>query len=734
MGKYDYLVMSSDEFELFCKDILEVELNLKLENFKAGKDGGIDLRYAPSEDKTLIVQCKRYKDFKSLEKTLKEEVKKVKKLNPNRYILMTSVPLNPNEKDILMKHFEGFIKNTGDIFGKDELDTILRNHHSIERKHYKLWFTSTNIISTILHNDVFNRSKFTEDQIKEKISLYVANDSYYEALNHLEKSKVIILSGGPGVGKTTLADMLYLNFASNDYEFIEISEDIDEGEKLYSPDKKQLFYYDDFLGRNFLNHKLAKNEDKRIISFLRKIRKSENKIFIMTTREYILNQAQINFDLFDDRNIEISKFIIDVEKYTDNVKAKILYNHLYFSDLPEDFIESFVRNKVYLKIISHLNYNPRLISRMTNELDYRGLSKEEYTKLFIQELDYPYYTWQHVFEGQITEYSRWMLLLLMVMGDKAIDLEKLEDNFSSLNNYLGRPFENVAFKWGLKELETTFIKIEMNLNKEMVVGFLNPSVVDFLIQYNNNSRETLITLWNTSLYFVPMFEILSFSNIKDKIAIPSDLKQVFFDTILKRFEEFKDCQTTHQKVVAISRLDKHIDFNKGKGKDILLSTFSNHATDYSDEFSDLLIKYKSLLTTSLNLKGTFTFLVDNTEFYQECVNLIRLYKNYPEELESVIDEDDKKRILDAVTYDLNEHLHEDYEYYDEIINDLEEIGDIFNLNIKKYIDQINAKYDEIMQEIEEEPDYDEEGWERYREETEEETDYIEGLFDSLLYK
>lgn len=732
MSKYDYLVLSSDEFELFCKDILEVELNIKLENFKSGKDGGIDLRYAPSEGEKIIVQCKRYKDFKSLETTIKKEVQKVKKLNPDRYIFMTSVPLNPNDKDIIKSYFETFIKSTGDIFGKDELDAILKNHDSIERKHYKLWLASTNIISTILHNDVFNRSKFTEEQIKEKISLYVANESYYETLRHLEKSNVIILSGGPGVGKTTLADMIYLNFASKDYEFIEISEDVAEGEKLYNKEKKQLFYYDDFLGRNFLNQKLAKNEDRRLISFIRKIMRADNKIFIMTTREYILKQAQINHDLFDDKSLEFNKYIIDVEKYTNNVKAKILYNHLYFSDLPKDLIEHFIKRKSYLKIIQHRNYNPRLISRMTRELDYRELTKEEYPMRFIQELEYPYFTWQHIYENQITDYSRWILLLLMVMGDKKVSKEQLEGNFNALNNYLGRAYENMSFRQGLKELEKTFISIEKDNSSEFMIGFLNPSVVDFLIQYNNNSRENLMTLWKTSLYIFPMLEIFSLSSVKGKIHLTSDLQNSYHTVILERFDEFKDCQYTHQKVELISKLDKYIDFSKGKAREILLKTFSEKNGYLTHEYTNLLIKYKSFLSAALDLRENFMSLIYDIETFDECLNLVRLFGFYSEEIQQILDERVKERILDNITVDINDFLGDEYEY-DEVIESMEKISDVFNISAQKNIEKINAKYQEIMEEMQYGPDYDEGDWHEFREESEREGDYVEDLFESLLY-
>lgn len=731
MSEYDFLVLSSDEFELFCKDILEVELGIKLENFKSGKDGGIDLRYAPSEDSTLIVQCKRYKDIKSLMNTLKSEVEKVRRLNPNRYILMTSVPLNPNEKKDIKSCFEGFIKSTGDIYGKDELQTILKNHHAIERKHYKLWLASTNVLSTILHNDVYNRSKFTEEQIKEKISLYVPNESYGAALKHLEKTRVIILSGGPGVGKTTLADMLYLEYSSQEYEFIEISDDINEGEKLYNPEKKQVFYYDDFLGRNFLNDKLSKNEDRRIVNFINKIMKSDNKVFIMTTREYILNQAQINYDLLDDKRIDINKFILNVENFTKNVRAKILYNHLFFSNLPEEFVQILVKEKTYREIILHTNYNPRLISRMTSELNYYEISIEDYPKLFIQELDYPYHIWEHVFENQINEYSRWILRLLMIMGDKEVELVKLENNFNALNYYLGRQFESVSFKFGIKELEKTFIKINRNNKKEGVVWFLNPSIADFLIQYSNNSMD-ISTLWYSTNYFFPMFEVFSFSKNQEKITIPSYLKEDYINTIIKRFDEFIDCQDTFGKIQAISKLDKYVDFRTGKNRELLIKAFSNFATDYSEEFTDLLIKYKDILTSELDIFGTLTILFDNTGNFYDVLNLIKLYDSYQSEIEQLLDDDDKQKMMKDLVDDIEQKLADEYDI-DEVIQVVEELGGIFELSVIKEIEQINQTYEEI-QESQYEYDYDDDDYDYRTNDSSNEDGYVDDLFISLLYK
>ena len=49
MANYDFTIsLSPIDFELLSKDLLEVELGIRLENFRHGQDKGIDLRYAPA--------------------------------------------------------------------------------------------------------------------------------------------------------------------------------------------------------------------------------------------------------------------------------------------------------------------------------------------------------------------------------------------------------------------------------------------------------------------------------------------------------------------------------------------------------------------------------------------------------------------------------------------------------------------------------------------------------------
>ena len=74
MANYDFRSLSSHDFELLCRDLLQEALGLRLESFSAGPDSGIDLRHAlPSAN--LIVQCKHFADsgFNALRRHLQRK-------------------------------------------------------------------------------------------------------------------------------------------------------------------------------------------------------------------------------------------------------------------------------------------------------------------------------------------------------------------------------------------------------------------------------------------------------------------------------------------------------------------------------------------------------------------------------------------------------------------------------------------------------------------------------------
>lgn len=487
MPDYDFTAcLSPIDFELLVKDLLEAEMGIQFENFRDGKDKGIDLRHAPQKgDKATIVQCKRYgaKDFSNLKSKLKnEELKKIKKLKPGKYILATSVSLSPTQVDDLKLLLSPFVQSTSDIYGRERLNSLIRKHSDVERRHNKLWIGSTAIMEELLHSGIHVISREEVKAALASAKLYVKNESFDEALEILSSHRVCIISGIPGIGKTTLARMLLLYFKEVGYEIVKIDDDVSEVRGLNFHAKPKFYYYDDFLGQTSLSSKFNKNEDKRLLAFMDQISKSENSVFVLTTREYILKQAGMIYEPFDKARLDANKCIVDLEKYSRRIRAQILYNHLFFSDLGGGYVEVLVASGKYKDIVDHPNYSPRLIQYLTSMDWVADVGTSGYVSKFLSNLDNPVLLWEHAFERQIQRASQDLLLVMASLPARA-EVRDLETAFEAFRVVRSKMFGEVRspaeFKDALRELDGTFLAIQ-KVEGGLLVLFHNPSIRDFI--------------------------------------------------------------------------------------------------------------------------------------------------------------------------------------------------------------------------------------------------------------
>lgn len=67
----------------------------------------------------------------------------------------------------------------------------------------------------------------------------------------LEETHVVVISGVPVIGKTTLADTMLYAHLEQGYEPVVIHGGIAEAKKLFDKPKNQIFYFDDFRVRRF---------------------------------------------------------------------------------------------------------------------------------------------------------------------------------------------------------------------------------------------------------------------------------------------------------------------------------------------------------------------------------------------------------------------------------------------------------------------------------------------------
>src|SRR5207237_5124821 len=139
---------------------------------------------------------------------VKREAAKVKKLNPAQYVFATTVPLSPTDKDRIIEIIGPTFLVSGDVLGPAELNNLLGQHPEIETKHFKLWLASTAVLQRVLHNAEVTRSAFKVRQVYQQARRYVMSRAYHQALEMLDKERVVIVAGPPGIGKTSLADLL----------------------------------------------------------------------------------------------------------------------------------------------------------------------------------------------------------------------------------------------------------------------------------------------------------------------------------------------------------------------------------------------------------------------------------------------------------------------------------------------------------------------------------------------
>ena len=145
MADYDFSSLSAYDFETLVRDLLSAYLDVGLEIFSPGPDGGIDLRFlARTSADSTIVQCKHYvgSGFSKLLNALTKEQPKIARLNPDRYCVATSVALTPDRKAKIVATLAPFVDRASDIWGQAELNALLRRYPTIERAHFKLWLTS----------------------------------------------------------------------------------------------------------------------------------------------------------------------------------------------------------------------------------------------------------------------------------------------------------------------------------------------------------------------------------------------------------------------------------------------------------------------------------------------------------------------------------------------------------------------------------------------------------------
>lgn len=197
----------------------------------------------------------------------------------------------------------------------------------------------------------------------------------------------------------------------------------------------------------------------------------------MTTREHILRQALQVSERFLHSLIFARHCVLELGDYSFGQRARILYNHLYFSDLPQQYRDVILEDDFFLDIINHDHFNPRLIEWLASLTRLRSPPPEQYRRSISNLLQSPEALWSHAFETQISDAGRDLLLTLYTLGDWT-DVKDLEPAFNAIHRdnseRYNRPRGPRDFQSALQELDGAFLSYRSGRAE-----FINPSIRDF---------------------------------------------------------------------------------------------------------------------------------------------------------------------------------------------------------------------------------------------------------------
>ena len=581
--KFNLSNLSWHEFEKFGSDLMSKILKCKFTRGTPGPDGGIDLLNSKFK---YIVQCKHIVNYNNLKGKLISEIPKVKKLSADgkleEYFLLTSCELSFTQKyeifDLFGDHMTSIERN---IISCNEIDDLLElsENKEILRSNHKLWLSSMILIELLRDNINTNYTNQLKSEINETLKIFVETQSFWNAWRVLIDEGALLLSGNPGVGKTSISRMLIskLVLEDNEYEIIYISSnDIDTIVSLLSFDtsKKQIFYMDDFLGKTYLNIDL--NKLKPLESLIGMVKNNRNKKIILNSRITILSDVMPKSYSFKQKiDGSLKKIVVEVGELTSYDKALILYNHLYFNKVPLEYYKKISENKNYEKIINHKSFNPRIIEYVTSKSEINSVNSDDYLIDVLNKLDNPDFIW----EDEYISYSdsdRIFCSLLLTLNENHIDTEIIQDvyNHYVIKNNL-KDYDEIDII--IDRLKGSFINvIKYQNDSKAYVKFSNPSIIDYLKNKLSHSSILTIKMFESALYL----EQLNFlTTLRPELILKLDAHN-----LLDYFVQEKGIKGHIKSISLKNKFKQAIDF-------VVKNTFLNYSL--KDQIGNILENLKS---------------------------------------------------------------------------------------------------------------------------------------------
>jgi hypothetical protein len=420
------------------------------------------------------------------------------------------------------------------VLARDDLAALLRRHPGVAHANIKLWLTDGAGLQALMNQTEHLRSETFKIELLSHRSTFVETSVLRKARQVLGEFGVCILAGPPGVGKTATASILLLQYMADGWRPVVAISEVRELEAQLLPSGKQVLFFDDFLGQTGLSMKLSKGEDSALVRLMHAVERDPDKIFILTTRDYILQQAKQDYEKLGDEVIELTKLGINIDEITASERAHILYNQLYYSPLRAQAAVALDGPRRYAELTHHPNYNPRLIeaaitavardlglprrrrpsassSSGTEESPAgttasvpqdRDTARLDLPDVLRRALDNPTELWDHVLRYQLNSRQRDLLITRISLEPPLVYLTCLHQAASAFAGTIGERPNTIDLDAALRVLEGDLLTIaDTARGRKTTVGSLKPGVIDAVLDFLRRYPDYLQRLADSSVFF-----------------------------------------------------------------------------------------------------------------------------------------------------------------------------------------------------------------------------------------
>lgn len=527
-------------------------------------------------------------------------------------------------------------------------------------------------------------------------------------------------------------------YIEKDFKFHNVENSINEAESIYKRDEKQIFYFDDFLGSNYLNA-IEDKKDSHIMKFMDRIKKDKTKRFILTSRTNIFNQSLALSDTFRSKNIENEEFIIKIESLKDIDKAVILYNHIWHSDLDEEFIDEIYIDKRYKEIIKHKNFNPRLIAFITDiqKIQKEQIEAKDYWNYIVEKLANPQDIWKNTFDEQSDDFTRVIVMLTVFNGNK-IEEDKLRDSYNryvELAGLTSNSHSSKDFDCIIEKIVKYFLNRNQTYNQKIEYSLFNPSIADFVLNKYKNNLAILKNIYKSlesdkalsKLFYLKKNELVKnedYLAILDELLKEANTKKnadyiIKLSSLVNKSSELKVNQellkTLIQKVINGEATTKWVEefselvdlFDIGKFHINDFNFFSNiisYADKDIDEINSIIKLYNYFNVKDRNIDKELNELI--TEYFkEELINEAGSIYESDVEFENFIDDNGLFNVMNGeveqIIDDKYSKLESSLEYFSGFDIDEDEIKDEIDISdIKQRLssDYTSEKFNDFARE------------------------------------